>query len=106
MDAVSAGQDEKALRIITGDYATACDKLNLALGEIIDSASTTANEYYDSGMSTTKICYIILYALAAASVLLTVILVVSITKGITAPIAEIENAIKEMAKGNMSTEVT
>ncbi len=106
MNAISAQQDEKALEIINNGYTPACDKFEVALEGIIDSASAVAGDYYDAGMSTTKICYIILYALAAASVLLTIILVVSITKGITAPIAEIENAIKEMAKGNMSTEVT
>lgn len=106
MDAISANNSNTALKIITGDYTTACDNFDTALDAIIAEASTTANEYYDSGMSTTKLCYIILSSLAAVSVLLTVILVLTITKGITAPIAEIEGAIKEMAKGNMSTEVT
>ena len=76
------------------------------LQDIIDDAQAKADNYYTSGASTKKICTIILYALAVVSVILTLILSTSIIKGITYPIAEIENAVKGMAKGNMRSEVT
>lgn len=106
MNYIQAGDLENALRLIEGDYAEACDNMQNALQDIIDTAQTTATDYYDNGMFTTKICYIILYALAAVSLVLTVILVFAITKGLTRPITEIESAIKSMAKGDMSSEVT
>lgn len=106
MDAIQAGDLETALRLIEGDYAEACDNMQNALQDIIDTAQTMSTEYYDSGMFTTKICYIILYVLAAVSLVLTIILVLAITKGLTRPITEIEKAVKSMAKGDMSSEVT
>lgn len=106
MKYLEANDLENAVRIIEGDYAEACDNLQTALQDVIDTAQTMATEYYDEGMFTTKICYIILYVLAAVSLALTIILVFAITKGLTRPITEIEAAVKSMAKGDMSSEVT
>lgn len=106
LDAIAVQDTDTALDILLGDYDTACNNLNEALMAVIDDAETGADEYYASGMSTQQICLIILFVLAAVSVLLTVLLVLSITRGLVKPIAEIESAVKEMAKGNMHSTVT
>ena len=66
----------------------------------------SAANYYKDGTTTKQICTIILYGLALVSIIFTIFLVLSIVKGLTRPILEIENAIKAMAKGDMSTKVT
>lgn len=106
MDAISAGDDATALAIISGDYKDACDSFADTVQSVLDAAQESADEYYRSGMSTERICFIILFSLAGVSIIMTVFLVLSITKGLTRPIEEIENAIKGMAEGNMHSEVT
>lgn len=106
LDYIAAQDDANAIAIITGEYTTACNNFNAALQDIIDVAEGNATAFYNSGMSTTQICYILLYILAGVSLILTILLVISITKGLTRPIAEIEHAVKEMANGRMDSEVT
>ncbi len=106
MKYIAAHDDDKALAIISGEYNDACLEFNNALQEIINSAHTLSTEYYSDGMSTTTRCMAALLILAAVSLVITVFLVLSLTKGLRKPIQEIEHAVKEMAKGNMQTEVT
>lgn len=106
MEYIAAHNDDKALEVITGEYRDACNTFNSALQEVIDSAHSLSTEYYSAGMSTTTRSMAILLILAAISLVLTVILVLTLTKGLTKPIIEIEHAVKEMSKGNMQSEVT
>lgn len=106
MELIAAQRDEEALELITGEYNDACAEFNNALQEIINSAHALSTEYYNEGMKTKTLSTAALLTLAAISLILTVILVISLTKGLTKPIEEIENAVKEMAKGNMHSEVT
>lgn len=106
LDYIAVQDDANAIAIITGEYITACNNFNDALQDIIDAAEGNATSFYNSGMSTTQVCFIVLYILAGVSLILTILLVISITKGLTRPIAEIEHAVKEMANGRMDSEVT
>lgn len=106
LDYIAVHDDANAIAIITGEYTTACNNFNDALQDIIDAAEGNATSFYNSGMSTTQVCFIVLYILAGVSLILTILLVISITKGLTRPIAEIEHAVKEMANGRMDSEVT
>lgn len=106
MDAIDAGDNAAALAIVSGDYKTACDNFADTVQSVLDAAQASADEYYTSGMNMNRICFVILFSLAAVSIILTIFLVLSITKGLTRPIEEIENAIKGMAEGNMHSEVT
>lgn len=106
LEFIAVQDNVNALYIMDGDYATACDNLQAALRDVVNSTQTTAQEYYDSNATTQTLCTTILYSLAAVSLILTVILVLSITKGLTRPISEIEDAIKGMAQGNMHSEVS
>lgn len=106
MDAINAGDDAAALTIVSGDYKDACENFSDTVQSVLDAAEANADEYYRSGMTTNRICFIILFSLAGASIIMTFFLVLSITKGLTRPIEEIENAIKGMAEGNMHSQVT
>lgn len=105
IEAISARDSDTASEIISGEYATACADLNTVLQDVADAAETNADDYYTSGMSTRRICFIILFVLAAVCLFLTVILVFSITKGLTRPILEIETAVKGMSEGNMHSTI-
>ena len=97
---------EGAVELTTGEYAEASANMQNSLQEIIENAQAKADEYYTSGSTTKKYCNYILYGLAVVSVILTLFLSISIIRGITYPIAEIEHAVVAMAKGDMHSEVT
>lgn len=97
---------EGAVELTTGEYAEASANMQSRLQEIIENAQAKADEYYTSGSTTKKYCNYILYGLAVVSVILTLFLSISIIRGITYPIAEIEHAVVAMAKGDMHSEVT
>ena len=97
---------DNAQIILKGDYSNAASGLQTAIQNVIDSAQVEAENYYASGASTKKICTSILAGLAVVSIILTLIIAIKIIRNLTYPIAEIEDAVKAMAKGNMHTEVT
>lgn len=105
-DYISSGDIESAVALVNGDYSAASDSLMETLQDVIDSAEDQADDYYDDGLSTKKLCSLILYGLAAVSIFMTLFLAIRIIKGLTRPIAEIETAIKAMAQGDMKSEVT
>lgn len=103
---LASGNVEEAVAMMNDEYAPAATSLQDALQDVIDKSSTLADEYYSSGASTKKLCMLAQYVLAAVSIILTIVLSLGITKSLTLPIAEIENAVKAMAQGNMHSEVT
>ena len=106
MEYVRAGTSTAAIESINGDYLEAANHFEDTLNQVIELAEKNAAEYYQNGTTTKRICTIILYGLALVSIIFTVFLVFSIVKGLTRPILEIEDAIKAMAKGDMSSQVT
>ena len=106
MEYVRAGNSTAAIESINGDYLEAANHFEDTLNQVIEQAEKNAAEYYQNGTTTKRICTIILYGLALVSIIFTVFLVFSIVKGLTRPILEIEDAIKAMAKGDMSSQVT
>lgn len=97
---------ENAQTILKGDYADATGSLQTAIEDVIQAAQVNADEYYDSGASTKKLCTSLLIGLAVISVLITLYIAIKIIRNLTYPIAEIEKAVVAMAEGNMHTEVT
>ena len=103
---ITAHDIENAHIVMNGEYVTAANGLQDAIQDVIDSAQEKADDYYASGLKTKKICTIILYGLAAFSIVFTMFIAIKIIRGITHPITEIEVAVKAMAEGNMQSEVT
>lgn len=101
-----AGNKEMALNILEGEYAEACGMLTDALQQVINTCTAEAGNYYQTGMDTQSLCFWILIGLAAISIVISMGVVVSITRGLVYPIQEIENAIRGMAKGNLHSNVT
>jgi methyl-accepting chemotaxis protein len=103
---IRAGNSQAAIESINGEYLEAANHFEDTLNQVITQAEENAANYYKDGTTTKQICTIILYGLALVSIIFTIFLVLSIVKGLTRPILEIENAIKAMATGDMSTKVT
>lgn len=91
---------------ISKRYSEAASALQTALQDIIDDSQLKADDYYATGDLINGRCSTMLCVLAVISVLFTIILSTAIIRGITRPIAEIENAVKKMAEGDMHSEVT
>lgn len=106
MNYIRTGNTQAAINTINNEYLEAANNFETALDQVIVAAKAQAAEYYDEGTSTKRICTIMLYALAAVSAVLSVFLVLTIVKGLTHPILELEEAIKAMAQGDMSSEIT
>lgn len=106
MEYIRSGNSTAAIESINGDYLEAANHFEDTLNQVIEQAEKNAAEYYQNGTTTKRICTILLYGLALVSIIFTVFLVFSIVKGLTRPILEIEDAIKAMAKGDMSSQVT
>ncbi len=99
-------QGQLALTVLNGKYAEAGIEFQEAIDAIIERAETNAELFYDEGHETKKFSTILLLGVAVFSLIVICILAVRLTKSLTAPIVEIEGAVKEMAKGNMHTNVT
>ena len=103
---LEAHQGQQALSVLNGEYAQAGVEFQEAIDAIIERAETNAELFYDEGHDTKKFCTLLLIGVAFFSLIVICVLAIRLTKSLTAPIIEIEGAVKEMAKGNMHTKVT
>lgn len=103
---VRTQDDAKALALLTGEYATACNNLNASLDSIVNYSEQNAVDYYTSGMTIRTVCVAILLVLAAVSLILTILIVIKLTKDIIRPLAEIKSAAEDWTKGAMKSSVT
>lgn len=103
---VRAQDDKNALALLTGEYATACNNLNASLDSIVNYSEQNAVDYYTSGMTIRTVCVAILLVLAAVSLILTILIVIKLTKDIIRPLAEIKSAAEDWTKGAMKSSVT
>ncbi len=103
---LNAHQGQMALGVLNGEYAEAGIEFQEAIDAIIERAETNAELFYEEGHATKKTSTFLLVGVALFSLIVIIILAIRLTKSLTAPIIEIEGAVKEMAKGNMHTKVT
>ncbi len=106
MEYLNSHDTDKALSMLTGEYLTASENFQSILDDVIENAQSHASEYYESGISIKKICIIVMLVLGVICILITLNTALMVVRGITHPLAEIENAVKAMAQGNMHAEVT
>jgi len=103
---LTSGDEENAIAVLNGEYAEAGIAFSDITDQLIEVAQAEADNYYESGHTTKKICTLILFGLAAFSLIFTIFMALRVIRDITHPIAEIETAVKAMAKGNMHTQIT
>lgn len=103
---ISARDDKNALLVIEGEYRQACGNFDTALQNVIDESQKSAQSYYDSGVATVRMSYVFLSVFALMLLFITVFITQRLTRELVFPITEIENAVREMANGNMGSKVT
>lgn len=103
---IEAGDDRNALAVLSGEYADACEQQNAAVEQMISYASQNADGFYANGMGVRTVCVIILIALAVVSLVMTILIVIKLTKDIVRPLAEIKTAAEDWTKGIMKSSVT
>ncbi len=106
MDYLQSGNSQAAVSVISGQYSDAAYTLDQYLEQVIEEAEKQAEEYYQNGITTKRISLIVLFGLAAVTIIFILCFEISIIREITYPIYEIEAAIKAMAEGDMSSQVT
>ena len=106
MEYISARDDKNALLVIEGEYRQACGNFDTALQNVIDESQKSAQSYYDSGVATVRMSYVFLSVFALMLLFITVFITQCLTRELVFPITEIENAVREMANGNMGSKVT
>lgn len=103
---IKSKDTDKALAMLNGEYTAACSNLDASLENIINYAEQNAKDYYTNGMSIRAVCVVVLSALAVASLIFTILLVIKLTKDITYPLAEIKTAAEDWTRGAMKSTVT
>lgn len=98
----STGQDTQELfDLYLSDYGAQVSQITALLTQIGEAASADAAKSYRSGVVAQNVSTIALLGLGVLSVVLGIGLCVYITRGITKPIEEIENATRQMASGQL-----
>lgn len=106
MKYVESNNSASATSILNGAYTAAANSFEANLNLVIDEAESIADQYYQTGGRTKTVCTIILVVLAGIGVAISLLLVFSIVSNLTKPIFEIEAAVRCMAQGDMSSQVT
>ncbi|MEZ3488051.1 MAG: MCP four helix bundle domain-containing protein [Lachnospiraceae bacterium] len=97
---------DNAIFVLNGEYAEAGTNFSAVTDELIAAAQNQADEYYESGLSTKRVCTYVLLGLAAVCIIFTISMAMRVVRDITHPIIEIESAVKAMAQGNMHSKIT
>ena len=106
LDCLNSGDDDGAIAVLNGEYADAGTAFALATDDLINEARSEADAFYADGEKTKRNSTLILLALAILCLIFTVFMALKVIRDITHPIAEIEEAVKAMAKGDMHSKVT
>ena len=97
---------EEALELYNSWYEPNTKLERASLQKIADKSLERAQQYLESGYAVKRKMYGTVIALASVVLLITVILWIKITRGITAPLKEVQAAAKEMAEGNLEADVS
>lgn len=76
------------------------------LDELNEMSNVNAADYYNTSDGQKNVVLVILILLSCFALLVTILLATYITKSLTRPIHEIEEAAKKLAEGDMSAEIT
>ena len=97
---------QKAKDLYIKEYAPILDEVENVLGELNSAEEAAAKEQKVAGANTANLAWVMLIAVAVASILITVAVVFAIRKSILSPVKEIEGVYAQMAKGNMQAQIT
>ncbi len=98
-------QKEEAEKIYVDSYEPQMEQVTEKLAEVQASVNQDNTQDIDSSAQLQRVVQIAVLIIAAIALIITLFLSSYITKGLTGPIQEIENAAIQMAKGNLDVEV-
>lgn len=105
LEMASNNQNAEATELYFSEVMPAFVEAINYLGQINDSAVATATQYYESSKSQTVMIMIVLVSLSVIVLVATIILAIYITKSLTVPIKEIEEAADKLASGNLEVTI-
>lgn len=98
--------NQEALAMMESTYLPEMDKATEKLMAISEFAHNNAAKFNDNGTRIKEVSITLLGVLGVASLLISILLGLKVTKGITVPLSEVEHAAHELSKGNLKTEIT
>lgn len=103
---VKQGLEDEALEVYNNEYEPAAQPLIQALLALGAHSEDNAVKSYDKGNSISIIVIIILALVSVSSILLIIYFSRVLTRILTTPIHELEDAAESMAKGNLNVKIT
>ncbi len=101
----TAESDEEARVLMLTQYTPRIEECATILGNAVDAISKSSAETYDSAMRMMNIYYAVAVVVAVLAFVITIFIALTLTKNILTPVKKIEEAMKEVVKGNLSVEV-
>lgn len=101
-----AGKNTEASALYFSDVLPGYLEAQEYLLQISDIASQNADDNYNTSKTAETTSTILLVVISVIALAMTIFLGIFITKNLTAPIKELENAAMEMVAGNLNTEIT
>lgn len=98
--------NQQALDMMEKTYLPKMDKATEKLISISEFAHNNAVIYNNNGTQIKVVSTVLLLILGIASLLISILLGVQVTKGITRPLSEVEKAAREFSKGNLKNTIT
>ncbi len=96
---------QKGYDMFLEEYVPPFDQAADILIGFTDELNTSAAQQRADAEKTVQMAWILLISCAAASILITVVVIIAIRKSILNPVKEIVNVFEEISKGNMKGEI-
>ncbi len=103
---MKAGGKILAQNLYNNDYAPILKEVDIVLAALSDAERNAADEQAIVGDNVANSAWVMLIAVAAVSILITVVVTTTIRKSILKPVKEIDSVYAEMAKGNMQVQIS
>ena len=97
--------DEEARVLMLTQYTPRIEECATILGNAVDAISASSADAYSNAMRMMNIYYAVAVVVAVIAFLITIFIALTLTKNILTPVKKIEEAMKEVVKGNLSVEV-
>lgn len=102
----AAGQKDEAVELLFSSYAPKMIELHGIMQELQTAAYNEASANSAASTQLKTILLIALIGIAFVALIITLILALTVTKGLTAPVKEIEQAATDMAAGKLDVHVS
>lgn len=101
----TAESDEEARNLMLNEYTPRIEECATILGNAVDAISAESSDSYTNAMRMINIYYAVAVVIAVIAFVITIFIALALTKNILTPVKKIEEAMKEVVKGNLSVEV-